>query len=205
MTVVIVARLTFVLGEPERQPDLGLDVHDVYARRHDTDDLTPAAVDVDADADDRPPTEDGLPQSVRDQRHRRWRTNACVVAGKQAAVSSLHTQGVEQVGVDDRRADAERAIACHEIGFVDAKRADVDKRAVELPKFQVLRDRRRELRKFRQPRGQIISSAGWGYASGRRSTALTTEKMAVFAPIPRAMVRTTIVAKMGVRRIARSA
>src|SRR4051794_22388532 len=44
-----------------------------------------------------------------------------------------------------------------------------------------------------------------GYESGRRRTALTSEKMAVFAPIPTASVRTATSVKPGLRRHPRSA
>ena len=44
-----------------------------------------------------------------------------------------------------------------------------------------------------------------GYDSGRSSTALTSEKMAVLAPMPMARIRTATREKPGLRRHARSA
>ena len=50
-----------------------------------------------------------------------------------------------------------------------------------------------------------ISRSGSGYPSGRRITPLTTEKMAVFAPMPSASVRIVTRANPGVRRRFRTA
>jgi hypothetical protein len=45
----------------------------------------------------------------------------------------------------------------------------------------------------------MISRSDCGYASGRNSTALTTEKIAVLAPMPSASVRITTSEKTGFR------
>ena len=50
-----------------------------------------------------------------------------------------------------------------------------------------------------------ISRSGWGYPSGRRITPLTTEKIAVLAPIPSASVRMVTSANPGVRSRFRTA
>src|SRR4029077_19035278 len=47
--------------------------------------------------------------------------------------------------------------------------------------------------------------SGFLYGSGRRRTALVTLKIAVLAPIPRAMVRMAVAAKTGLLRRVRSA
>src|SRR5262245_58955240 len=52
---------------------------------------------------------------------------------------------------------------------------------------------------------RYISCSGLGYASGRRITPLTIEKIAVFAPMPRASVRRAVAVKAGDRRSNRSA
>jgi hypothetical protein len=49
------------------------------------------------------------------------------------------------------------------------------------------------------------SSSGLEKGSGLRSTAFTTEKMAVLAPMPRASVATATAAKPGLRASIRSA
>jgi hypothetical protein len=49
------------------------------------------------------------------------------------------------------------------------------------------------------------SESGSGYASGLISTPLTTLKMAVFAPMPSASVKTATAANVGLRRRPRSA
>ena len=49
------------------------------------------------------------------------------------------------------------------------------------------------------------SSSGFGCGRGLRSMACTTEKMAVFAPMPRASVPIATAAKPGLRRSIRRA
>ena len=48
---------------------------------------------------------------------------------KQAPLGGLHAKRVQQVRVDDGRADAERAIAGREIGLAGAERADRRRRS----------------------------------------------------------------------------
>src|SRR5215510_10730832 len=52
---------------------------------------------------------------------------------------------------------------------------------------------------------RYISCSGLGYPSGRRITPLTIEKMAVFAPMPRASVRRAVTVNPGERRSSRAA
>lgn len=47
-------------------------------------------------------------------------------------ISGLQAKRVQQVRVDDGRADAQRAIACHELGLAGPESADVGEGAVKL-------------------------------------------------------------------------
>src|SRR5262245_45477864 len=51
---------------------------------------------------------------------------------------------------------------------------------------------------------RYINWSGLGYASGRRITPLTIEKMAVFAPMPRASVRSAVIVNPGERQSSRT-
>ena len=145
--IVVVARPALVPCEGERQPDFRVVVHEIRAARHDADDLKPPSVDVDAVADDWLRAERGLPELVRDHSHRRRAGNAGLSASKEAPLSGLHAERVQQVRIDDGRADATRAIARHEIRLAGAEGADIGEGAVELLELQVLGHRGRELRK----------------------------------------------------------
>ena len=56
-----------------------------------------------------------------------------------------------------------------------------------------------------EPVLSIWSCSGFGYPSGRRSAAFTTENIAVFAPIPSAIVSTAMVVNPGLLRRVREA
>ena len=43
----------------------------------------------------------------------------------------------------------------------------------------------------------VTSCSGWGYGKGLKSTPFTTEKIAVFAPMPSVRVRIATVVKTG--------
>src|SRR5205823_14475903 len=141
---VVVTRPALVPREAERQPDLRVVVHEIRAARHDAADLKPPSVDVDAVADDWLRAERGLPELVRDHSHRRRAGNAGLSASKEAPLSGLHAERVQEVRIDDGRADATRAIARHEIRLAGAEGADIGEGAVELLKLQVLGHRGRE-------------------------------------------------------------
>ncbi len=122
---MVVALPALTIREAERQPDLRVVVHEIRATRHDSDDLKPSSIDVEAVADDRPRAEDGLPQLIRDHRHGRRADEAGFLAGEKTPLSRLHVKRVQQVRVDDGRADAERPITSHKICLAGAERADI--------------------------------------------------------------------------------
>ena len=165
--VVVVARLAFGLCETEGQPDLRVRVHEIGAWRQDANDLKSPPIDVDAVADDRLRAVRGLPELVRDQRHglgdcaRAWkrrRADVAIIAGKETPLGEPNSQNIQQVRVDDGRADAKRALASHEIGLVGPERADLGERAVELLELEVLGHRNRE--RLARPRGQVHQLRG---------------------------------------------
>jgi hypothetical protein len=117
--------------EPQRQPDLGLVVHDISARRHDPQHFARPAPDLDHVPDDRLSCKRGLPQLVRqnDDRgkplsRRRIATPVGFSRCEEAAVRRLIAERLECLFVHVRRTHAQRSIAASDIRFPRLEPAD---------------------------------------------------------------------------------
>ena len=120
---VTAAILAIERAEPEGHPDVGAVVHHIGAGRHDANHLAAQAIDLDGLAHHRTSAKRGLPQLVREnddawrQRsgltgHRRRTDDIGFSAGEQPSLRGPHTERIEQMFVNPRRADTQRAIAC---------------------------------------------------------------------------------------------
>src|SRR5437773_948606 len=103
-------------------------VHNVRARWEDADHLAAPTIHVHHLSDDRPSSEGGLPQLVRedDQRWqqgrglswRRWRAiDVRFSCTKNAPPNGLYPKGLQQMLVDVGGTHTERSIACRQIDF----------------------------------------------------------------------------------------
>jgi hypothetical protein len=90
--------------QPQRQPDLRPDIHDIGARRHDADHFAAPAVHFHHSPDDWLPSERGLPQLVRENRDRRQRCLRILPGGfsaaEQPSLSRPQAERLEQMLVD---------------------------------------------------------------------------------------------------------
>ena len=158
---IVVAASPKLLGrDAEWQPELRVCVHQIGAGRQDADDLSPSSAEIDMVSHHGLPPEGALPQTVREDGHRRLRGRVRFLFREETPLHRLHAERLHQRRVDHRRADANRAIASREIGLVQAEGADLTERRVEPLELQVLRHRDLQQRRTGPGRIQIHQLCG---------------------------------------------
>ena len=152
-TVLTIGRI-----EAERHPDFGAVVHDIGARRHDADDFTAQAIDLDGLSNHRSSAKCALPQLVRQNRYarrkrcwlplrRRRTTHVGFSRGEQAPLRGLDAKRVEQMLVNRCRTHPQRPVAGSKVHFTRRIGAYGRKRSVDLPELHIFRRRYPELGK----------------------------------------------------------
>ena len=177
-----------------RRPDLDAPVEErVEAARHDADHLERLAAEDDLLADDVPVrAEAPLPEAVAE--HDDVLEALATVPGQERPAQ--HRRDAEDLEEVRRRIRPGQLLRLAGAGEIHVPAARDRERVEDVRALgDLLEARHREARlEIVEVRVVVISvtrRSGWSYGSERNSTALTSEKIAVLAPIPSASVRIT--------------